>query len=1393
MKAWSALLLVLLWLLADGPAQAATYTFPGGLPPGCSGSAGEYTCPGGFALGYGDVVVINSPKPARITVTGNLSTNNVVFNNAGSASDVVVIVQGTLTLGYQAVLKAHIVANAINGTDASEVQVTGSLTALTGALSLGYRTQVTGDVHTVTGNISTGTEVVITGHISSNTGVVNLAYKDQVGGSITTAGAVSTGTEVVINGPLNGASGNVSVDYASHVQAVTTTSGTLTLGGTVQAAACLRSTQSASITLGYGASVNSVCCGATCGTACVSKSNDDPLPATCSPGIVHVGSSGGHNASTGSDVLTINKPASVAAGDVMLAWISQRTDDLPLSQQMAAVPSGWTVVLTRDNGNNFGTTLYRKVAGSSEPGSYSWEFHDNGRAAGQIIAFRGVDTSNPINSSASQLNAASTGYTAPAVTTTAANSMLVALYAVPVGDSAMAAPGGSPVWSGAPAAMSTGGSGGISTAAAFVLQATAGSSGNKVSSGNPSRQSVGALLALRASTPPLALPLYLRAAEVPGGRLSTDASTATAQANHDPGRDSAAGLLLAKGGMGAAETNTTKYQRWLSATGGITLSGTVELHIWSAMKDFNSSKGGRLNAYLRSCSAAGTDCQSFASSSLTAGPWSDGSSTWVQKTLSFGLLNTTLANDRVLELKIVVHDSSDDDMWLAYDSTGQASVLQVAASAAVDHYELSLPSTSLSCLPSTVTVTACSSSSAPCTSPATTLAGATATLATSAGTLGSTALTFDANGVASTTLSHPTAANGASVSVTLSAESVAATNARRCCPPGGSCSTADSCATSFSTAGFVIAASNGGAATTVAAQTAGTASASHVLRAVRSGSNTAACEAALTGAQNVDWGYQCNNPASCHAANLMSLNGGSPTPIARNNDGVTSGSTAVAMVFDSNGNAPFSFTHADVGLVTLRASKAVNGATLVGTSNAFVVKPARFALDNIRQTAAPQRNNPAANDASGALFVAAGEAFGLSITAQTSTDATAPSFGRESPAEGVLLSPALVLPSGGVAGTLNNATVAGGSFSAGVATVNNLAYSEVGIVMLTPAVADGNYLGAGAVSGTASGNVGRFVPARFALSGGSVTHRSSLVCSPASGFSYLGENFRLAFTLTAQNSSGATTQNYSGSFAKLDAASAGSWALAGLGGSTPFSTGSGRLALGTASGSWAAGVASNISLVAQATRASSPDGPFNSAAFGIAPVDSDGVALASFDMASTAGGANDRARVATVPLVFGRLRLDSATGAADRALALPATLQRWGGSSYETHSDDSCTTVPVGAVSFGNLRRSLSTADTAASGPIVFSAGRGTLRLAAPGGGRSGTVDVALSLGSSATDASCLQPWAPGSGDAATAGANLAHLRSAWCGSSHDKDPAARASFGLPRGANTWVYRRENY
>lgn len=682
-----------------------------------------------------------------------------------------------------------------------------------------------------------------------------------------------------------------------------------------------------------------------------------------------------------------------------------------------------------------------------------------------------------------------------------------------------------------------------------------------------------------------------------------------------------------------------------------------------------------------------------------------------------------------------------------------------ACSTLVHHYELSLPSTGVACLASTVTVTACADASSPCTNPATTVAGYTAALSTGAGTLGTNTLSFDASGRASTTLQHPTASNGATATVTLSSEQISAPNLRQCCPNGSACSNANSCSISFSTAGFIIAASANGVAATLPTQTAGLPSATYYLRAVKTSTTTQACEPALTGNRAVDWALRCNNPSTCSSGNRLTLTGTSAATIASNpHSGVTS-STPLTMAFDANGNAPFSINYADVGQITLQASKAAEGTlltALAGVSNAFVVKPAGFALSAIVQTAAPQLANPAAASAAGNRFVKAGESFGLTVTAQTSGGATTPNFGRETTPEGVLLAPALVLPAGGAAGTLANATLVGGSFVNGVASADTLSYSEVGIINLTASVASGSYLGSGNVTGPTSGNVGRFVPDHFALTPGTPVG----ACSGS--FSYFGQDgFTTPFTLTAQNAANATTLNYSDGFAKLEPTSWSSYGFSATG----LAAGS-LLASGASAptGVWIAGVAA-VSAVHQVSRPSAL-----AAETGVTvratPTDSDGVT-----MATTAVGA-------ATPLRWGRLRLSNAFGKAGAALQLPVVAEHWSGNAWVLNSADSCTTVPAASVALSNPRSSAggsTTASTSASA-ITLTAGSGLLTLAAPSPAGSGlSLDIAINLGSTIADQSCL------ASHPATTGAAKPWLRAlnGACAASADRDPAARASFGI--------------
>ena len=698
----------------------------------------------------------------------------------------------------------------------------------------------------------------------------------------------------------------------------------------------------------------------------------------------------------------------------------------------------------------------------------------------------------------------------------------------------------------------------------------------------------------------------------------------------------------------------------------------------------------------------------------------------------------------------------------------------IAAAGAVDHYELSLPTASLACVASTATVTACANSSSPCTSAATSLNGQTATLSTSGATLGATTLTFNASGVASTTLSYPSAGNGTAVSVALSGEQSAATNARQCCPNGSSCSAANSCSTIFNTAGFIISSSLGGTSATVPTQIAGTGSGNYFLRAVQTSTSTQACVAALSGSTTVNWASQCNNPSTCSAGNRLSLTGNSASAIASNpNTGVTS-TTPVAMTFDANGNAPFSFVYNDVGQITLYASKSASGSllsALSGATNAFIVKPASFKVSGIKCTSftsgtcaisviASPGNNPGASTFTGPAFIQAGQAFSATVTAVDSSGNATPNYGQETAPEGVRLTASVLLPIGGSSGTLGNAS-AFGSFSGGVATGATFNWSEVGIINLIPAVADGDYLGAGNVTGTISGNVGRFIPDHF----------DTLVtqgCS-AGGFTYSAQPLTVQITARNGQSTPAITVNYgAGTFAKAVTLSEAN----GVAGGSLSNT-------GVAPTAFSAGVAAtNAPAFSYVSATTAP------AVIKLRATDTDGVSSLMTVAASSVEG--------TSVVRSGRLQLQNAYGSERLALQMPLAVQYWSG-GWQKNTADTCTSVTAGQFAWafpaGTATRPNNLAACESAMTVSGAAPNYTLNLSAPGATNSGWADVTLNLGATAAGNACTTVnGATGySGSATTA--NAPWLQFNWTGSAGN--PAARATFGVFK--SPIIYGRENY
>ncbi|MFL6005040.1 MAG: LamG-like jellyroll fold domain-containing protein [Gaiellaceae bacterium] len=118
--------------------------------------------------------------------------------------------------------------------------------------------------------------------------------------------------------------------------------------------------------------------------------------------------------------LTIARPTGTQTGDVTLASIDVR------NAPTVTAPAGWTLVLSTAS-TAIGKSTYWHVLGAGEPASYNWTFSSAQVAAGVIVAYSGVDTLTPIDTSSGQASPSGTAIAAPSVTVGAAGSQLVSL------------------------------------------------------------------------------------------------------------------------------------------------------------------------------------------------------------------------------------------------------------------------------------------------------------------------------------------------------------------------------------------------------------------------------------------------------------------------------------------------------------------------------------------------------------------------------------------------------------------------------------------------------------------------------------------------------------------------------------------------------------------------------------------------------------------------------------------------------------------------------------------------------------------------------------------------------------------------------------------------------
>lgn len=515
---------------------------------------------------------------------------------------------------------------------------------------------------------------------------------------------------------------------------------------------------------------------------------------------------------------------------------------------------------------------------------------------------------------------------------------------------------------------------------------------------------------------------------------------------------------------------------------------------------------------------------------------------------------------------------------------------------------------------------------------------------------------------------------------------------------------------------------------------------------------------AYTGSQNLSFWLDYANP-----------NSGSLVPtVAGTAIASSEGASSPQAITFSNGQASVEVRYKDVGQIQIE----MKDGDIRGATSAFVVSPADFVITRVEDSSSVA--NPGASAMNGTGFVAAGEAFTVVVEARDSQGSRTPNYGNETIPEGLAVTAVnLVAPGGGFNGSANDGAMSNSSSfvsssPAGTFTNTSTSWDETGVIQLQVQVADANYLGAGNVSGTSSGNVGRFTPADFVVASGAVSgscNNRTFMSEPALGVSYQVE---------ARGVAGNVLRNY-------DSTLAGSGNVASLSLVAENSDGGVDLSsrLSVTASNWSNGVRSTATSIAQFVRGGSADGPYGSLQLGLNLTDAlDGQNFSSLNMnAVTTGDCTVGATCNAVSIggpteiYYGRLEVLNTFGAETSPLEVNLRTAVFNGTDFVINGSDDCTNYRASDASLSNYQDGLPavtvlspvSATSMVDGASVAGSG---IFLSSPGATNTGSVDVTVNTAS----------W----------------LEFDWFGGGA-VDPVGRAIFGQYRGHDKVIYWREVY
>ena len=703
-----------------------------------------------------------------------------------------------------------------------------------------------------------------------------------------------------------------------------------------------------------------------------------------------------------------------------------------------------------------------------------------------------------------------------------------------------------------------------------------------------------------------------------------------------------------------------------------------------------------------------------------------------------------------------IPDGSGDLVDNASNSTKGTS--NASPANAIDHYEIYHDGSGITCLSEDINIKACTNTD--CSSVASEDITATLNL----GPLGQ-AVTIS-NGDITPNVNYTTAGT---IAISLSNLS---TSAPVDCYINNALNA--SCEMTLADSGFII---------DIPTLTACKPDATATIKAVQTDTPSNTCGAAFTGSQTVNFWSTYLNPAT--GSNTIDI---SSTTIVTSSPG-----TPVDLDFDINGEATFTVQYDDVGRLLINASHTTGSGLVLTGSDHFVSKP--FVL-----TVYTDESNfeCISGDASCNLFKKAGENFDLKVKAacwedDADTDFTdnpaTPNFEMNS----IAVLSSVVAPAGGSNGSLDVTSFNFSTSDNGVHTIEQ-AISEVGVFnfMISPS----NYFGESLTTQN-SPNIGRFYPDHLeaTIEQGEFDNTR---CNDA--FTFAGQPFYYTTTpqiiVTAYNAADtkAITTNYTGDFAQSvflnftePSPTTDANAVRADGNFVQFTrtiAGHTETDHGDGSHTYLFG---NDTYVYDKTGANKTDKFINEIHFDF-PVltDNDGTQTFIVDENDALSADLISLKPSGEPIRFGRLSIANVHGSELMPLEVPIQSEYYNGNNWQINTLDECTSLNMspdfqlsnpetanGSLQAGTATMTLDGGTTSATltnnSPLAN--GVATMTFAAPGEDNQGYVDIqsqtSLNFG-----------WLLGDYDN---------------DGSYDDEATGRASFGVFKGSDNIIFRREIY